>query len=111
MPIPIVSDVAKVGVDEVVAVIWCEELKQNVGVKIQISIEIVPSGKPSKVDPMAEGQVAEIQISDVSYHFYEEEGEVTDYHRGFMNLEKYQKEFEKIVSEVFVEPDVEGDND
>ena len=111
MPIPIVSDVTKVSIDEIVAVIWCEELKQNVGVKIQISIEIVPSGQPSEIDPMAEGQVAEIQISGVSYHFYEEEGEVTDYHRGLMDLEKYQKEFEKIVSECFVEPDIEGDND
>ena len=110
MPIPIVSDKQKVSSDEVVAVVWCEELLQNVGVKIKVSVEIVPSGTPSKIDPMAEGQVSEIVIDDVSFHFFEEKGYVSDYHRGVMTLEKYQKEFMKIAEECFVEPD-EGDND
>ena len=100
MPIPIVSDKEFSGT-EIVAVIWCEELKQNVGIKITFTVESGPSGFADPKDPFSEGTVYSAEIDEIFYHFFEDIDDVTDFHIAAVQEEKYQKEYRKIVDEAF----------
>ena len=100
MPIPVVSDKEFSGT-EIVAVLWCEELKQNVGVKITFIVETGPSGFPDPKDSFSEGTIYYPELDEVLFNFFEESDQITKFHIETMQSEKYQAEYKKIIQEAF----------